>query len=306
MTPRYTWLALPLLLFAVLLFVLNVSRPGAHVEGCPAGCAQPGGGQGEGLRVLSMNVLHGFPRFEHLSQRLDLVADEIRRRDVDIALLQEVPWNLRLGSGAEYLARRARLNYLYLRANGNRHTIFFEEGEAILSRFPLHDVRYAELEPQAGFFEHRVVLHATAATPWGDVDLFVTHLTTGGDEVNGAQVASLQAFVAQTDRAVALVGGDLNAREDSPQIEMLVHEWVDTFRTAHPDDPGLTCCIDDLAHGPGEPLEKRIDYLFLVPRGEPGFQVQGAGRVLDQPAQTAGGWQWASDHVGILAEFEIK
>ncbi len=304
MARRGVWLILGALGVALLLFLFNVSRPGTRLEGCPTAYSLPSSTRGAGLRVMSMNVLHGFPRFQHLTARLDLIADEMRRQDVDIALLQEVPWTRRLGSGAAYLARRAGFNYLYLRANGNRHTIFFEEGEAILSRFPLKDAGFLTLRPRAGFFEHRVALHATAVTPWGDVDLFATHLTTGGAEVNQAQVASLRAFVEETGSAAALVGGDFNARENSPQIEALARRWFDTFRGANPGDPGLTCCIDDLSQGPGEPLEKRIDYLFLVPRSAQGFRLKAAWRVLDQPAWTADGWQWASDHVGVLIELE--
>jgi len=74
---------------------------------------------------MSLNVLHGHPRFEHLARRLDLIAAEIRRQDADIVCLQEVPWTRQLGGGAEYLAQRTGLNYLYLRANGNRWAILF-------------------------------------------------------------------------------------------------------------------------------------------------------------------------------------
>jgi endonuclease/exonuclease/phosphatase family metal-dependent hydrolase len=303
---RYAWLLLPLLGAVLLLFLLNVSRVGSRAEGCPVGCATAVEGHSDTLRVMSMNVLHGFPRFEHLAQRLDLVADEIRRQGVDIALLQEVPWSRHLGSGAEYLALRTGLNYLYLRANGNRHTILFEEGEAILSRFPLKNVSFVELRPCAGLFEHRAVLHATATTTWGDVDLFATHLTTGEPEVNRAQVAFLQAFVAESGVAPALVGGDFNATEDSPQVKTLAGEWVDTYRITHPNDRGSTCCIDDLSHGPDEPLEKRIDYLFLVPRGGQGVEVKSAWQVLDEPVRTINGWQWASDHIGVLAELKQR
>jgi endonuclease/exonuclease/phosphatase family metal-dependent hydrolase len=304
MRGRYALLALLLVVLAAVVLVLNASRAGTRVEGCAQGCSTALQSPGNTLRVMSMNVLHDFPRFQHLARRLDLVADVIRREGVDVVLLQEIPWNRRLGNGADYVARQLGYNYLYLRANGNRHTIFFEEGEAILSRYPLKDASFVELAPRAGFFEHRVTLHAAAATPWGDVDLFATHLTTGEASVNQAQVSSLQAFVNGTGSAPALVGGDFNAGEDSPSIEMLAHEWVDTHGVANPGDAGLTCCVDDLAAGPDKPLEKRIDYLFLVPRGEQRLRVKGAWQVLQTPVRTADGWLWASDHVGVLAELD--
>jgi endonuclease/exonuclease/phosphatase family metal-dependent hydrolase len=86
------------------------------------------------MRILSLNMLHGHPRFVDLTSRLDLIATEITRLGADIIMLQEVPWTLQHGNAAAWLAEQTGMNYLYLRANGGRWTIFFEEGEAILSR----------------------------------------------------------------------------------------------------------------------------------------------------------------------------
>ncbi len=258
------------------------------------------------LRVMSLNMLHGFPRFEHLSERLEIIAEEIRRQDADIVCLQEVPWTLQTRSAARYLAERTGLNHLYLRANGNRWAILFEEGEAILSRYPLRDLVSAELRPRAGFFEHRVVLGATAATPHGDLRVFVTHLTNGAPEVNRAQAESLMAFVEATGDGPAIVAGDFNAAEDSPQIQALTGQWVDSYRALYPDDEGLTCCVDDLSSDPAEPLEERIDYIFLAPGVEHIARALSSQRVLAQPFRTADGWQWASDHIGLLTEISLE
>jgi len=84
-------------------------------------------------------MLHGFPGFELLDERLQTIADEINLIEPDIVLLQEVPWTLRRGNAAKHLAEQTEMNYAYLRANGNRWAIGFEEGEAILSLFPLLD-----------------------------------------------------------------------------------------------------------------------------------------------------------------------
>jgi endonuclease/exonuclease/phosphatase family metal-dependent hydrolase len=78
-------------------------------------------------------MLHGFPTFHRLGERLELIVDEARRLDADVVLLQEVPWTPAMGGVAEALAARLAMNHVYLRANGNRGAILFEEGEAILS-----------------------------------------------------------------------------------------------------------------------------------------------------------------------------
>ena len=290
------------ILLAVWLF--NVSRPGTGAQGCPAGCASAGERGPGPLRIVSLNVLHGIPTFPALADRLDLIAGEITRLDADIVCLQEVPWTWTLGSGAARLAQQTGLNYLYLRANGNRQALPFEEGEVILCRYPLKDASSIELTPRAGLFEHRVVLHAVAATPWGDLDVFVTHLTNGEAEVNRGQAAALKAFVEETRQGPAIVAGDFNAREDATQIQDLARAWIDAYRTRHPQERGFTCCVDDLRSSPAEPLEERIDYLFLVPAHGQELRVVSATRAFDQPFATAGGWLWASDHVGLWVEVE--
>lgn len=301
---RYGLVAALIVLALFAVWLLNVSTVGRPI-GCLEGCAAQGRERREGpLRVMSLNILHDFPDFAYLTERLDLIAEEIRRQDADIVCLQEVPWTPKLGDGARYLAERVGMNYLFLRANGNRSAILFEEGSAILSRYPLRDPAFAELKPQAGFFEHRIVLHATAVPPWGPLRVFVTHLTTGGEALNEGQVASLLAFVQATGSGPAVVAGDFNAREGSPQMQTLAREWIDAYRAANPADPGLTCCVDDLTRGPEEPLEERIDYLFLVPAGYE-VKVVAAQRVLDRPLPTQDGWLWASDHVGLMVAVHL-
>jgi len=288
---------LALLAIAVVLaWLFNVSRPGRRIEGCAHGCVTATVQDDAQLRVMSLNVLHGFPRFEQLQLRLDRIADEIRRQEIDLACLQEVPWTPRLGNAAEYLARETGLNHLYLRANGNRRTILFEEGAAILSRYPLRDVTFRELEPRAAFFEHRVVLRATALTPQGEVTLYVTHLTHGDPAVNQAQFASLKAYVDQTSTETSIVAGDLNATEDILRDAAI--GWTDTYRAARPDERGDTCCIEDLMRS-DRTLTKRIDYLYLASSAEE-VHIVDSRLVLDQPVRSGESWLWASDHVGVL------
>jgi endonuclease/exonuclease/phosphatase family metal-dependent hydrolase len=301
---RYGWL-LPVGALLLTYWILNVSRPGKGVEGCFEGCAT-GGPRREGqLRVMSLNMLHGFPRFSHLGERLAVISNEIERLDADIVCLQEVPWAPTIGSAASYLAERTGLNHVYLRANGNRWAILFEEGEAILSRYPLRDVTFTELSPQAGFFEHRMVLEAIVTTPWGDASVFVTHLTNGDAEVNRAQAESLMAFVNSHGHHAAIIAGDFNATEDSPQIEFIGQRAEDVWRLANRQREGFTCCVDDLtSETPGQ-LENRIDYLFLLGGPDLGVGVSDCEVVLDQPVQTARGWIWASDHAGLLAALSV-
>ena len=131
MNRRWFLLLIPVL---IILWVVNTSLPGVRVEGCFQGCSEPGDISQDELLIVSLNMLHGFPKFEYLSQRLEIIGEEIIELDADIVLLQEVPWTLKTGNSAKLLAEKIGMNYAYLRANGNRWAIGFEEGEAILSR----------------------------------------------------------------------------------------------------------------------------------------------------------------------------
>ena len=284
-------------------WVLNASTAGEGAQGCPQGCAVRTTRRPGSLRVMSFNVLHGFPNFENLAERLELTAAEILRQDADLVLLQEVPRTRQVRDGAKLLAERVGSNYLYLRAQGNYWAILFEDGVAILSRFLLKEPVVVELKPREGFFEPRVALYAVAETPWGDLSLFVTHLAGSDDQINRGQVAALREFVSSRTNGPAIVAGDFNAMPDSPQIESLTEVWIDTYRAANPQDMGLTCCIDDLHAPPGEPLDERIDYIFLLPGG--GVHVISAQLILDQPTPFAEGWLWASDHVGLVVSLEF-
>lgn len=207
---RLIWRLLPaiVILALIVLYASNASRPGRSVEGCPDGCATSLERVAGPLRVVSLNMLHGFPNFTGLGLRVNFIAAEISRLDADVVLLQEVPWTRTTGNVAASLAEQLGYNYLYYRANGNKQLIFLEEGEAILSRFPLKNVVFTELRPRAGLFERRVTLGATAVSPMGEVTLFVVHLTDKDPKVNAGQAQSLKMFVEAYASGSAVVAGD--------------------------------------------------------------------------------------------------
>jgi endonuclease/exonuclease/phosphatase family metal-dependent hydrolase len=285
--------------FLLIWGLMNVSKPGQQVHGCLQDCAVSAESNGRTLNILSLNILHDYPAMTALPERLDLIATQINDLAVDIALLQEVPNSHKYGDSAAYLAELTGMNHAYFRANGNRRLVGFEEGVVILSRYPLDDVSFVELEPQAGFFENRVVLRATAVTPAGELDLYVTHLTNGDTAVNLAQAESLLEFVTQTRQHTAVIAGDLNARPESSQIKMLSSNWIDAYRTAHPNEAIVTCCIDEIRSSQMDMLEQQLDYIFLAP-AQAKTMLEDTHLVMERPFSTPDGPLWASDHVGLL------
>lgn len=107
----------PIVLAAVALmglWVSQASRPG-NIEGCPVGCAQPADGRpSQEVRIASLNLLHDFPYFGYIPERLELVAREVEGMGADIICLQEVAWTPTVGLVARRLAERLDMNYLFL------------------------------------------------------------------------------------------------------------------------------------------------------------------------------------------------
>lgn len=288
------------------LWVSQVSTAGDAPRGCFDACSQYwGAGKAGRLRVVSLNMLHGFPDFADLARRLELIAEEIARLEADIVLLQEVPWTLKTGAVAGALAERLGMNYAYLRANGGRYTILFEEGEAILSRYPLEEVRWVTLQPAAGFFENRVALAAQVNTPGGPLWVVSTHLTTRQDAVKAGQSTGLIRF-GEALGGLALVGADFN-RDPGGLAQEAAPPWDDPLGRGQPGEGRLTCCIDE-RQDPAETPEKAIDAILVVGGWQAleaaGWRVAAAERVFDRPFETLEGWLWVSDHLGVLVELE--
>ena len=285
------------------IWLLNVSTPGTKIASCLTTCAAEPPPLENTYDVVSWNILHGFPDFENLPERLDQVIAILQENSVDFILLQEVPFTLKTGNAAAYLAEQLGMNYVYVRANGNRFTIGFEEGAAIFSRYPLSRPQVHELVPSAGFFENRIVLQTIAKTPHGDIALYTTHLTNGDPVINQAQATHLQKIVAGTSTGMAIIGGDFNAHPDGPQIRSLLSSWLDSFTISSTTQYGNTCCLDLSATNPTDLLHQRIDYIFLK------FQDQESLTVLDYQALPITDnllKSWPSDHLAVWVSIEIK
>lgn len=287
-------------------YIFTASRIGAF-ESCLVECSQFSSEYNDEFQLMNLNMLHGYPDFEHLPERLDLIAEQVKNISPEFITLQEVPWTRTTRSAARYLAEKTGMNYVYLPANGNRWTIFFTEGEAILSKYPLKDVEFVELFPRAGFFEHRVALKTTAVSPWGKIHIVSTHLTNGDPKVNQLQAQNLYQYVSGIKDGNVIIAGDFNATENSPQIYFLGNVWIDTYRNVNPYLPGFTCCVDYLNASPEDNiLEKRIDFIFMAPdKVNPSPIVIESQRAMVLPYWVGNQQLWASDHIAVLSKFRV-
>jgi endonuclease/exonuclease/phosphatase family metal-dependent hydrolase len=300
-------ISLPALLVVVLLLAV---LPG----GAPAGEAR-----GLALRVVSFNLLHGGASSgwrgdgEHLEERLALVTRELQALAPDVVGLQEASITRGRGNIAARLASALGLHWTH--ASATRRVsglgwidglivwgMNFEEGPAILSRFPIVDTDVVELPRCRRFYDPRVLLRATVRTPRGPLDVFSTH--TGHDPCQVRRIA--ETVGARRGDLPALVMGDFNAADTADWIVALglEHGFIDTFRAARPGVPGLT--VWQQPDAPTSTVTRRVDFVFVVPNGAPAPRVRASRVVLDTPARRPdGSTLWPSDHYGVLAELDL-
>ena len=245
--------------------------------------------------------------------RLEILIEEMRRFNPDLIAFNEAS-RTGYGDAIERLVSELKMEFYYVRANpwpaGKSKEqsdeiakqVGYEEGEIIFSRYPILDsdppIALNPLSSETG--ERRVLLHAVikAPAPLHEVDVYVTHLTGGGERIREAQAADIveQIKKTQKDRPALLIG-DMGDPVGSPTYKV--------FSDAGFKDPGweddlATCCRATVI-GEQKPLTARPD--CIMGQGFPSGSVQ----IFAQHAVTRsdGTKLYASDHNGLFAVFSL-
>jgi len=127
-----------------------------------------------GITVISANLWHDWPLRRRLSDRLESFAQLVESEGADVVLLQEVIRSPAICAD-DWLAQRLGMARVYTRANGDETAIGFEEGLAVLSRFPIQAPQRTSLGIRKGFF-HRMALAAEVVSPLGKLFAVSVHL----------------------------------------------------------------------------------------------------------------------------------
>jgi endonuclease/exonuclease/phosphatase family metal-dependent hydrolase len=247
------------------------------------------------LTIISANLWHDWPRFRRIRDRLEAFARLVERHRANVLLLQEVARTSDFRTD-HWLAERLGMSFVYSRANGHQEGIGFEEGVAILSRFPLNRPVLQKINRGESPFVHRVALGAEVDSPMGSLMAFSVHLGIKPKE-NLQQVHRLREWVNRlTPEASAVVGGDFNAEEGTRSIHRLKQSWQDPFRRLHPLADGTT---HQIRWPWGGALKRsRLDYIFLKP-GQIGWEVSET-KHLETPGMPH------SDHRAVLLRMRPK
>ena len=272
------------------------------------------------LRVLQLNAWHGYPdpKGRLLPPvdaagrlgRADRLATAISRLRPDVVVLQEAWCTATEGCLADRLANDLDLHAVYARANGSLRWLGFEEGAAILSRFPIAGASTWPLAPDRGRFERRIALVAGIEHPDLTFHVLGVHLANGDAKLAADQADSLLERLAPRSRRATPAARGLNPDRDAPRRPTLIagdlnldseHPALGRFRAA----------------GYGDLLPGGIDHLLLddaeagwLPlwsewTGAEAAAIRARG---DGPGDLSPGRPDSfrvSDHPGILAEFQL-
>ncbi len=270
----------------------SIAEPPGRICAIPLRADRPLTAKGNVLTIISANLWHDWPRFRHLAKRLELFAQLVEAECADILLLQEVA-RLKHLRADQWLAERLGMASVYCRANGHEHGIGFEEGVAVLSRFQLLSpkIRHLGNGTRSVPFVRRIALSATVDTAWGSLVVCSVHLGLL-PRSNMRQTRELLFWLGEiASGRSAVIGGDFNAAENSPQILRARATWIDTFRHLNPHAEGST---HEVRLPWGTSLRKRrLDYIFLHHGRECRWGVLESGHIH-------GGKGLISDHKTVM------
>ena len=241
------------------------------------------------LRVLQLNAYHGYPDTEgrilqpaaasDRLERADRLAATIARLRPDIVVLQEAWCTVAEGCLADRLAGDLDLHAVYARANGSLRWLGFEEGAAILSRFPIADPATWRLLPDRDRFERRIALAARIEHPALPFEVVGVHTANGDPQLAAAQTEDLLERILARPERPALVAGDFNLDSSHPAFGRFGEAG---YRDLHPD--GIDHMLLNTGASGWWPLWSEWS---PQPRADPRLA----------PA--------ISDHAGILVEFQL-
>jgi endonuclease/exonuclease/phosphatase family metal-dependent hydrolase len=280
--------------------------------------AAPAAAEERPLRLVTFNVLHGGPWSSftgddlQLESRLAMIIEGLRALEPDVVALQESPVTRRRGDVAARIAQALGLAHVHARATERVFplrvlgrlivgALGFVEGPAILSRFPIAATEIYDLPRCQRWFDPRVALRADIQTPAGVVAVFSTH--TSRDDCQTRRVAEL---AGEPNGRAAVVMGDLNTGETAPALGAFRDRgFVDLFRAANPDAPGLT--VWQRIEAPAPTVFRRVDYVFVRAGDGREATAVSARLVLNTPGtRDDGGALWPSDHYGVFAEVALR
>ena len=269
------------------------------------------------LRVATWNLWWRFGEWEERRHRILKVLAGL---GADVIGLQEV-WSTRDGDFANEIADSLGFHHPFARFSTSDRwqkrigDSSVDVGVAVVSRWPIEQVRIVRLPAGDAPDEGRVAIVCHVGTPFGGLPFATAHLNPGWAQssVRAAQLLTVgrELLKAAHDAFPPVLCGDFNAGEDFDEIRALSGkrdplvpelDLTDAWAVARPGESGFTWDranpLVDLRHA----LSSRLDYVFV---GFPDASLRGrpvaSERFGTEPVE--GGF--SSDHFGVAVDLEI-
>jgi len=234
---------------AGLVGAVAVLAPGAGLllSATPTSYAQPP----LTFRVMTYNVHQGFDAFDIAG--LDRTADTIAHEGPDIVVLQEVVRGWLIDEQHDvlgYLSARLGMPYVFGPNIGDLY------GNAILSRYPITDVRRVHYAKEPGLrYQPRGAIIARIGDSGTLVRalIAVTHLDENAD-ASAVRMEQVRTLLGEIGNATpAIIACDCNAKPEAPELKLITDSGFGDL-ALQSGGGGLTFSSD-------QPVE-RIDYIF--------------------------------------------
>jgi endonuclease/exonuclease/phosphatase family metal-dependent hydrolase len=246
-----------------------------------------------GLQEATVWTVNGVTRYDVLGSLLADLAADGQHYAVAVKALENVPVKLPDAAGNI-------LSYL--------------DYNVILARTDLPPGFLCLSNPQEGQYAAHLNFAVPGLPPipitrsWASVDVqmwgeqfrfMTTHLETLSPAVTEAQADELLAGPAQTSLRVILTG-DFNQTPDTETYsDVLQAGFLDAWTQTHAGDPGYT--IGETTETTRD-FDRRIDYIFATG----GIQLESATLIGTDPAFKTDSGYYPSDHLGLLATFDLR
>jgi endonuclease/exonuclease/phosphatase family metal-dependent hydrolase len=285
--------------------------------------------------IVTLNIFHDLPTFQHLPRRCELIAEEIARRRPHLAALQELlrssgygDLGVRLRDAVNRFCGGEVYRLDYARADGAGEGEFgFEEGLALLSRIeavgPAESLRFraqVELATEIGgqryrLPDDRVAMRRRFRLESGaTIDLYVSHLTDRSECIEGVMVRTLQAcelarwaLERNAPETTTVLAGDFNDIPGSDTLVSLQRAGFIDLHEVFGSGPGYTNNRENIDLSAERATHnQRIDYLMVRPAEGRAPEVAEVGPFAERPHRESDGtWLWPSDHIGVIASLRL-
>jgi endonuclease/exonuclease/phosphatase family metal-dependent hydrolase len=252
----------------------------------PLAMAQAAGAEEVRFRVMSFNIQHGRGADDvvDLGRTVRVILDE----KADLIGLQEVDRGVRRTDRRDLPAELAHLSGKAIAFEKNHPHQGGEYGNAILTRFPMREVRNTHL-PMVDATEQRGVIQAVVNVHGQEILFLNTHIAHRrvGEPERLASIAEFARILGENSAGPNLpviFVGDFNAEPGSATHKLMAELMIDVWPLVG-EGSGATIPVD-------KPL-RRIDYVW-VSRDAPFSPVRAWVPSTD-----------ASDHLPVMVEFVL-